>query len=93
MIHCVLDLCCTRLGNNFRDRGVVGKFSYARKGVARGSEVINHDKKEPRADAGTLSNSSGDWFKVRDTIRAKLDTLGAAPQKVDYPVDNGGFYS
>ena len=66
-------------GNNFRERGVVGKFPYTGKGVDRSSKVINHGQKDPRADAVTLWNSSGDRGKVRETIRAKLYTLGCAP--------------
>ena len=58
-IHCVLYLCCTGLGNNFWNRGIVGKFPHTRKGVARDSEVINHDQKEPRADTGTNYRANG----------------------------------
>ena len=90
MIHYVLDLCCTGLGNNFHDRGVVGKFPQTRKGIVRGSEVTNHDQNEPRPDVGTLWNSSEDWGKVRETIKAKLDML--AISKCDLQ-DQRLFYS
>ena len=58
--------------------------------VVRGSEVTNHDQNEPRPDVGTLWNSSKDWGKIRETIKAKLDML--AISKCDLQ-DQRLFYS
>ena len=68
----VLEHRCTKLGNNFRDHGVVCEFPYGREGV---TEVIDHNRKEPWANPASLWNSGGDWFKIRKTVRIKFDTL------------------
>ena len=91
-MYCILARSCTKLGNNFRDRGVVCEFPYGREGVTL-CEVIDHNQKEPWANPGSLGNSGRDWFRIREAIRIKFDPLISVSQKVRLPVDNGGFYS
>ena len=56
-----------KLGNNFRDRGVVCKFPYGREGVTH-FEVTDHKQKESWANSGSLWNSGHSGQKCKNSI-------------------------
>ena len=63
IMYCILEHWCTKLGNNFRDRGVVCEFPYGREGACY--SLWGHWS---WANPGSLWNSGRDWFKIREEI-------------------------
>ena len=85
----VLEHRCTKLGNNFRDRGVVCAFPYNRREGVTNCEVIDHNQKEPWANTGSLWNSGRDlksekqselsltrWYLCFKKFATQLTTVG-----------------
>ena len=89
IMYCILEHWCTRLGNNFRDRGVVCAFPYNRREGVTNCEVIDHNQKEPWVNPGSLWNSGRDlksekqselsltrWYLCFKKFATQLTTVG-----------------